>query len=131
MVCEYHYIYLEGKTNVSSARLLLWSVIIGLSVHPLITQAQVTAIARITLTVIPAPGINFASTNPIKSLFSINQATDGAIALRASGNVSVVLNFHNHKRILDMNCFRQGETKTLTSKEFIGVSKVEVLYLGI
>lgn len=115
---------------MSSARLLLWSVFIGLSVHALTSQAQVTAIARITLTVIPAPGVDFASTIPARSCWSVNQTTDGGITLHASGNVAIVLNFCNRKRILDANYFRQGETKILTSKELKGASNVEVLYLG-
>lgn len=115
---------------MSSGRLLPWFVIIGLPVHALISQAQVTAIARITLTVIPAPGVNFAPTNLAKSSSSVNQTTDGGITLHTSGNVAILLNSCHHKIVLEANYFGQGQTETLTSKEFIDVSKVEVLYLG-
>ncbi|HUI30517.1 MAG TPA: hypothetical protein VLX91_09895 [Candidatus Acidoferrales bacterium] len=94
------------------------------------SQAQITATARVTLTVIPAPGISFASANPVGNTSRLNQANDGGITFCTSSNVAVILNSFGEKKMLDSDHLGHGATKTLTTKELNGLSKVEVIYIG-
>ncbi len=116
---------MKKKLNIS----LLLSVL-GFLICASTSQAQVTATARVTLTVIPAPGINFSPTSSTKNLSSVNQTNNGGITLRTSSNVAIVLHSSDNDKVPNTNNFSQGQTKTFTSKELSGVSSVEVVYLG-
>lgn len=91
---------------------------------------MVTATAKMTLTVIPPPGIVFTSTDYEAGVSLRSQADGGAMILHASSNVAVILNFFDRKRMLDPTHLSQELTKTLSFKELAGVSKVDVVYLG-
>jgi len=121
---------MKKKLNISLPLLIL-----GLLINVSSSWAQVTATARVTLTVIPAPGISFtsaAATSPAttKNPTAINQANDGGLTIHASSNVAVVLTSPDNNKPTSSNQFSQGTTKTITSKDLRDVSKVEVVYLG-
>ena len=105
--------------------------VIGLSPRASTSQGRVvTATARVTLAVIPPPGVSFASTSRIRNASLLNQANDGGLTIRTSSNVAVFLDSSVNRKMLGIKYLASGVTKTLTSKEFNGVSKVEVVYLG-
>jgi len=116
---------MKRKTNIS---LLLPAI--ALLFFASNSQAQVSATARVTLTVIPAPGINFSPANPAKPSTIVNRSNDGGLTLRTSSNVAVVLKSSTSRTTLNTENVGQGTTKTLTTKDLNGVSSVEVLYLG-
>ncbi|HUI29953.1 MAG TPA: hypothetical protein VLX91_07030 [Candidatus Acidoferrales bacterium] len=118
---------MKRKLNIS---LLL--PVIGLLVWTSNSQAQqvATATARVTLTVIPAAGINFTQTNSTKTSSSVNQSNGSGITLHTTSNVAVMMNSSSGKKMLNDNHVGQGVTKTITSKELNDVSKVEIIYLG-
>jgi len=117
---------MKRKSKIS----LLFLPIIGLLICASTSRAQVTATARVTLTVVPAPGLNFTPANPAKNSAAMSQADNGGITLHTSSNVAVMLKTSGEKNALENNNPGQGVTKTLTPKELSGVSKVEVVYLG-
>lgn len=103
----------------------------GLLICVSTSEEQVaTATARITLTVIPPPGIVFISTDYNAGISLKSQAEGGAMTLRTSTNVTVILNFFDRRRMLDSIYLSQELTKTLNFKELAGISKVDVVYLG-
>jgi len=117
---------MKRRSNIS----LLLSIL-GLLICASVSEAQVaTATARVTLTVIPGPGISFTPASQIKNPSSINQGVDGGMTIHASSNVAVMLNSSADQKLLNDNKLSEGVTKTLTSKDLTGVSKVEVVYLG-
>lgn len=116
---------MKRKLNISLPLLIL-----GLLISTSASWAQVTATARVTLTVIPGPGISFTPTDASKNTSSINQGSNGGITIHASSNVAVLLTSSDHDMSLNTNHLGQGVTKTITSKDLHDVSKVEVIYLG-
>jgi hypothetical protein len=117
---------MKRRSNIS---LLL--PILGLLICASASQAQVvTATAKVTLTVIPGPGVSFTPASQAKNPSSINQGNDGGITIHTSSNVAVTLNTSAHRKMLNDNNLSEGGTRTLTSKDLTGVSKVEVVYLG-
>jgi len=110
--------------------LLLALTTAGLLICASSLQAQVSAVAQVTLTVVPGPGIDFISENPAGKTFAVNHVGRRGFTLHASGNVLVMLYTSGRKRMLDDESFGEGVTETLTSEKLIGVSKVEVIYLG-
>ncbi len=104
-------------------------LVLGILFSVSISRAQVTATARVTLTVIPGPGITFT---PVKSqpASAVNQGQDGGITIHTSSNVAVMLTSPNQNHQIDPDHSAQGVTKTITSKDLHDVSKVEVVYLG-
>lgn len=113
--------------------ILLFCALLVLSfvVCPSASQEQVvTATARVTLTIIPRPGIGFTLPDLVGTSPSANQIIEGGITLKVSNGVPVILKFLDHGKTLETYHFGLGETKTFTSKELGGVSKVEITYLG-
>ncbi len=111
--------------------LLLFPFIGIMSLAPT-TQAQVTATARVVLTVVPAPGMNFAPTPKQASQpFAAGQmkATErNGVVFQSTGNVMVQLN-STDARSSRFN-FQQGESRTFTSNDLKNVTSVEIVYLG-
>ncbi len=85
---------------------------------------------RVTLIVIPAPGISFTPTNPKQISSSSNRGDDGGMTLHTASNVAVVLISSDREKLLESNHSGQGENRILTSKDLHGVSRVEITYLG-
>ncbi len=118
---------MKTRWNVLLCALLVLSFV----VCPSTSQEQVvTATARVTLTILPRPGIGFTLPDRARTSPSANQINEGGITLNVSNGVPVILKFLNHGKTLDTYHFGLGETKTFTSKELNGVSKVEITYLG-
>jgi hypothetical protein len=104
--------------------------IIGLLICASASHAQVTAVARITLTVIPGSGIDFSPASSARNSLAVNRPSKGGFTSHVSSNVRVMLDISGLKRMLDNENLSQGMTEILTSEKLIGVSKVEVVYLG-
>ncbi len=107
-------------------------MLIGLVFCATEAKAQVTATARVTLTVLPAPGMNF-TTGAVKSRTSTVAVQKPApvnpsVTFQSPGNVMVQLKSSN-LRSSEYN-LSQGEMKTFSAKELQGVSSVEIDYLG-
>ena len=106
-------------------------LVLGFLVCSSTSRAQVTATARVTLTVKAAPGIILIPIVTIKNSLLTNQSNGvGMIMTSATSNVAVILYASEDKRFLDIDPVGQGVTKTMTSKELKDISKVEVIYLG-
>lgn len=94
-------------------------------------NAQViTAAAKITVTVIPPAGINFASAKTLTDPLQIQQSSDYAMTVQASSNVAVVLDSLGGRILLNIKNIGQGTTKIFTASNLKGVSKVEAIFLG-
>jgi hypothetical protein len=96
------------------------------------SRAQVSATARVTLTVVPAPGMNFkpatkpAVTSPV--VVSNRSADNSGMTFMSSGNVMVQLNSKGAAK--SRFSFGEGQTRTFTARELHNVSSVEIVYLG-
>lgn len=127
-------VLLELRVKVLIRKLCILLVLLpvfGLLICVSTSEEQVvTATARITLSVIPPPGIVFTSTDYNAGMSLRSQAGGGAMILHASSNVAVILNFFDRKRMSDPIHSSQELTKTLSFKELPRVSKVDVIYLG-
>ncbi len=96
------------------------------------TQAQVSASATVTLTVIAAPGLTIAPVaRQSQSLpFVSNHGTQNAPVLSFSCPQNILIRMkkgNSTKATIDL---RQGEVRDFSTNDFKGVSKVEVVYLG-
>lgn len=105
---------------------------IGIVFSASVSRAQVTATATVTLTVVSAPGVNFAPSAKWNTLSS-PVADNGSHAMpemtfRSPGNVLVRLN--SVGTAPEKFNLEQGQVKTFTANELKGVSSVEIDYLG-
>jgi hypothetical protein len=117
----------KGKLYISLVPL----VILLFLINPSTSYEQVaTATVRVTLTVIPGPGIGFSPQHSPTTSSPVNRRDDGGITLHASTPVDVSLMSTDRGKTVVTNHLDKGETRTLTSRDLVGVSKVEVVYLG-
>ncbi len=96
------------------------------------TQAQVTATATVTLTVVAAPGLKIAPVSrqtQALSFVSTRAAQDQPIlSFSCPQNVLIQMKKNNSTKMTIS--LRQGQVRDFSEKDFKGVSKVEVVYLG-
>lgn len=100
-----------------------------------VAHAQVTATATITLTVVAAPGINFAPSTAMSAQTAAapvggvsRSAAAPGINFRSPGNVLVQLNSGNVSPV--KYNLGEGEVKTFSAHQLKHVSSVEIVYLG-
>ncbi|HUI29068.1 MAG TPA: hypothetical protein VLX91_02535 [Candidatus Acidoferrales bacterium] len=106
-------------------------LILGMMTCTSSTRAQLLRVtAKVTVTVISGPGINFTPANQTKSPSSLNQTDGGGMTFHAATTAAVTLNFDTGGRILHQDNLRRGVTRILTAEELEGVSKVQVTYIG-
>ena len=99
--------------------------------HTSPVKAQsVTATARITITVIPAAGMNFGSTNLSDSTLQIQEVNRYAMTVHASSNVAVVLDSIGGRILLNDANIGLVTIRTFNMSDLRGVSKIEAIFLG-
>lgn len=95
-------------------------------------KAQVTATARVTLTVVTAPGMDLSSASKQGSQSSVmtfgEVSENQRITFQSSSNVMVQLN--SKDSVPRRFNFKQGQLHTFTAGELKKVTTVEIVYLG-
>jgi len=110
--------------------MLILPAIVGILFCASPSLAQVvTASARITIIVIPPSGIDFASPISLGNIFRLDRYNDHGLTFRTSSNVDVVLDSLGGRITLNIKNVGKGTTKTFTSRNLSGVSKVEAIFL--
>ena len=96
------------------------------------SQAQVSASATVTLTVIAAPGLTIAPvTRQSQSLpFVSRHGAQDKPVLSFSCPQNILIRMKNGNMTKATIDLRQGEVRDFSANDFKGVSKVEVVYLG-
>lgn len=96
------------------------------------TQAQVSASATVTLTVIAAPGLTITpvarQSQSLRLVSGHGTQDEPVLSFSCPQNVLIKMKKGNStKATIDL---RQGQVRDFSTNDFRGVSKVEVVYLG-
>ncbi len=90
------------------------------------SDAQVRATATVTLTVLPAPGVNFISSKATQGGVKM----DAGMTFERSSNVMVQLNSAMHTGNSAANFSYDSNINIISAKELRSASSVEIEYLG-
>ncbi len=104
----------------------------GLVLFASTSSAQVAAAITVSVTVIPAPEVDFSPVSlkdaSVIATGNVLSAEPG-ITLRGSSNVLVRLDRTKGDEHAEIN-FQQPGVRTITAKELRDVKRVEIIYLG-
>lgn len=106
-------------------------VFIGLAFQVSTSEAQVTGVVTVSVTVIPRPAVDFPSSAGSRGSLIVGRgiASEQGMTLQGLSNVQVKLNFNKRDEYREFS-FQQSRTKTIPERDLRNVKTIEILYLG-